>query len=171
MNKIEKTKVIEELVAKLEQNNNFYLADTSSMSSEKTTLMRRMCYDKQISMLVVKNSLLKKALERSPGKDFQPLISGALKGTTAVLFCEAVSAPGKLIKEFRRKDSKPVLKGAFIETVAYVGDDQLDFLASIKSKNELIGEIIGLLQSPARTVISALLNKKDTESTSEAAAA
>ncbi|MFI5145193.1 MAG: 50S ribosomal protein L10, partial [Ignavibacteria bacterium] len=120
-----------------------------------------MCYDKKIGMLVVKNSLLKKALERSPGKDFQPLIDTALKGTTAMLFSESVSAPAKVIKEFRKKDEKPVLKGAFLETVAYVGDNQLDFLANIKSKNELIGELIGLLQSPARNIIGALLNKKD----------
>jgi large subunit ribosomal protein L10 len=106
-------------------------------------------------MLVVKNSLLKKAMERSEGKDYQPLF-GSLKGSTAIMFSEVGSDPAKLIKEFRVKNDKPVLKAAFVEECAYIGDNQLEVLASIKSKNELIGDIVGLLQSPAKNVISAL---------------
>jgi large subunit ribosomal protein L10 len=114
-----------------------------------------MCFNKNIKMLVVKNSLLKKAMERSTAKDYQSLI-GTLKGSTAIMFSEVGSDPAKLIKEFRKGGDRPLLKSAFVEECAYVGDDQLDALASIKTKNEMIGEIIGLLQSPAKNVVSAL---------------
>jgi len=120
-----------------------------------TSTLRRMCFNKNIKMLVVKNSLLKLAMERSTAKDYQPLL-GSLKGSTAIMFSEVGSDPAKLIKEFRKTNDKPILKSAFVEECAYIGDNQLDVLASIKSKNEMIGEIVGLLQSPAKNVISAL---------------
>ncbi len=155
MKKEDKTVVIDSLVKELADNSHFYLTDVASLTADKTSQLRRLCFNKNIKMLVVKNSLLKKAMERSEGKDYQPLF-GSLKGSTAIMFSEVGSDPAKLIKEFRIKNDKPVLKAAFVEECAYVGDNQLDVLASIKSKNELIGDIIGLLQSPAKNVISAL---------------
>jgi len=155
MKKEEKTEVIDSLVKQLADNSHFYLTDVASLTAEKTSQLRRLCFNRNIKMLVVKNSLLKKAMERSEGKDYQPLF-GSLKGSTAIMFSEVGSDPAKLIKEFRVKNDKPVLKAAFVEECAYIGDNQLDVLASIKSKNELIGDIIGLLQSPAKNVISAL---------------
>jgi large subunit ribosomal protein L10 len=159
MNKEEKTKVIEDLVGYLENNPNFYLTDISSLTVAKTGELRRACFKKKISVMVVKNSLLKKAMERRGiYNDLMP----ALKGNTAVMFCESGSAPAKLIKEFRSKgNKKPLLKGAFIEESVYLGDDQIDALSSIKSKNELIGDIIGLLPSPDKNVVSALQSGKN----------
>ena len=155
MKKEEKTEVIDSLVKQLADNSHFYLTDVASLTAEKTSQLRRLCFNKNIKMLVVKNSLLKKAMERSEGKDYEQLL-GSLKGSTAIMFSEVGSDPAKLIKEFRIKNDKPLLKAAFVEECAYVGDNQLDTLASIKSKNELIGDIVGLLQSPAKNVISAL---------------
>jgi len=155
MKKAEKTQVIDSLVEQLANNSHFYLTDVASLNAVKTSELRRLCFSKNIKMLVVKNSLLKKAMERSSAKDYQPLI-GSLKGSTAIMFSEVGSDPAKLIKEFRTKNDKPLLKAAFVEECAYIGDNQLDALASIKSKNEMIGEIIGLLQSPAKNVVSAL---------------
>ena len=155
MKKEEKTEVIDSLVQQLADNSHIYLTDVASLTAEKTSQLRRLCFKKNIKMLVVKNSLLKKAMERSEGKDYQPLF-GSLKGSTAIMFSEVGSDPAKLIKEFRVKNDKPVLKAAFVEECAYIGDNQLEVLASIKSKNELIGDIVGLLQSPAKNVISAL---------------
>ncbi len=155
MKKEDKSKVIDSLVLQLANNTHFYLADVASLTAAKTSDLRRMCFSKNIQMLVVKNSLLKKAMERSSAKDYQPLL-GSLKGSTAIMFSEVGSDPAKLIKEFRKKNDKPLLKAAFVEECVYIGDDQLDVLASIKSKNEIISEIIGLLQSPAKNVISAL---------------
>lgn len=160
MKKEEKTKVIESLVEKLANNPNFYLTDISSLTAVKTSALRRVCFDKKITMEVVKNSLLKKAMERTTAKDFAPIIASALKGSTALMFCESGSTPAKVIKEFRKKSDKPLLKAAFVEETPYIGDNQLDALASIKSKNEMIGDIIGLLQSPAKNVISGLLSGK-----------
>jgi large subunit ribosomal protein L10 len=155
MKKEEKSQVIDSLVEQLASNSHFYLTDIASLNAAKTADLRRLCYNKNIKMLVVKNSLLQKAMERSTAKDYQPLF-GSLKGSTAVMFSEIGNDPAKLIKEFRKKNDKPVLKAAFVEESVYIGDDQLDALASIKSKEEVIGDIIGLLQSPAKNVISAL---------------
>jgi large subunit ribosomal protein L10 len=162
MTKQEKTQVIEDLVQQLAQANNFYLADTAAMTAEKTSKLRRECFSKKITMKVVKNSLLKKAMEKTTDRDYKEMIP-TLKGNTAVMISESVSAPAKVIKEFRRSGDKPVLKSAFVADQIYVGDDQLEMLAAIKSKNELIGEIIGLLQSPARSVISALLQPRENQ--------
>jgi large subunit ribosomal protein L10 len=159
MNKEEKTHVIDELEGKLSANPNFYLTDISSLTVAKTGELRRACFNKKITLLVVKNSLLKKAMERKG--TFAELIP-AIKGNTAVMFCESGSAPAKLIKEFRAKgNKKPLLKGAYVEESSYVGDDQVEVLAAIKTKNELIGDVIGLLQSPAKNVISALQSGKN----------
>jgi len=159
MNKQEKNQVIDELVEQLANNPNFYLTDTSSLTVEKTNSLRRACFNKNIKMHVVKNTLLRKAMEKSE-RDYQPLF-GSLKGATAIMFSESGSEPAKVIKAFRKDGKKPALKAAFVEESAYVGDDQLDFLIAIKSKNELIGDIIGLLQSPAKNVVSALQSGKN----------
>jgi large subunit ribosomal protein L10 len=159
MNREEKNAMIEELVLKLNENPNFYLTDTSSMTVESTSKLRRACFKKEIEMKVVKNSLLQKAMERS-GKDYSELF-GSLKGTTAVMFSASGSEPAKLIKDFRKDKKIPALKAAFVEESSYIGDSQLDALAAIKSKNELIGDVIALLQSPAKNVISALQSGKN----------
>ena len=124
------------------------------MNAETTSNLRRACFKANIKLEVVKNTLLSKAMEASD-KDFEDL-SKVLVGNTAMMFSEAGNAPAKLIKEFRKKSDKPILKGAFIEEAVYLGDDQVEALVNIKSKDELIGEIIGLLQSPATNVVSAL---------------
>jgi large subunit ribosomal protein L10 len=160
MKKEDKTQAIETLVEKLANNPHFYLTDISALTVEKTNKLRRMCFDKNISLHVVKNTLLRKAMEKSEGKDYKELYD-SLKGSTAIMFSEINSAPAKLIKEFRRTNDKPILKAAYVEESAYVGDNQLDSLASIKSREELIGDIIGLLQSPAKNVISALQSGKN----------
>ena len=163
MKREDKTKIIESLVEKLNANNKIYLADCSSLSVEKVNQLRRSCFEKNISMTVVKNSLLQKALEQAADSRLTGLIP-ALKGATALMFTEVGNAPAKLIKEFRKKNDKPLLKAAFVEENIYIGDGELDALANIKSKNELIAEVLGLLQSPAKRVIGALqanAEKKD----------
>lgn len=160
MKKEEKTLVINELVEKLNANNKIYLADCSSLSVEKVNAFRKACFEKNVSVQVVKNTLLEKALERAADSRLVELIP-ALKGATALIFTEVGNVPAKLIKEFRGKDERPILKGAYVEETIYIGDNQIDALANIKSKNELIGEVIGLLQSPAQRVISALQNNAE----------
>ncbi|NQT77861.1 MAG: 50S ribosomal protein L10 [Bacteroidetes bacterium] len=154
MNKKEKNLVIEALADKLNINNNFYIADISELNAEDTSALRRLCYKREVTLTVVKNTLLKKAMEQTD-KDLEALYD-TLKGPTSIMFAESGNAPAKLIKEFRKKSSKPLLKGAYIEKMTYVGDDQLDFLVALKSKNELIADVIGLLQSPVTNVMSAL---------------
>ncbi|MEJ2594060.1 MAG: 50S ribosomal protein L10 [bacterium] len=154
MRKEDKRQLIDSLTQQLDENNNFYLADVSELNAEDTSKLRRLCFKYGIKMQVVKNTLLKKAMEGA-GKDYQELYE-TLKGNTSILFAEAGNAPAKMIKEFRKKSERPVLKGAFIEEMTYLGDEQLDFLVSIKSKDEVIADLIALLQSPAKNVISAL---------------
>ena len=155
MTREEKSQVIEDLTGKLTENNVIYLADISGLNASDTSNLRRACFKAGVKLAVVKNTLLAKAMESSD-KDFGELPT-VLKGNTSMMFSEASNAPAKVIKEFRKgKQEKPILKGAYIEESIYVGDDQLDSLVNIKSKEELIGEIIGLLQSPAKNVISAL---------------
>src|SRR6218665_1017339 len=162
MKKEEKTKIIDSLVEQLNANTKIYLADCSSLTVEKVNQFRRSCFQKNISVTVVKNSLLQKAIERADDSRLTGLVP-ALKGATAVMFTEVGNAPAKLIKEFRAKNKseKPLLKGAFVEANIYLGDKELDALANIKSKNELIGEVIGLLQSPIQRVVSALQNREE----------
>ncbi|MDG1822732.1 MAG: 50S ribosomal protein L10 [Flavobacteriaceae bacterium] len=154
MTREEKAIVIEQLTAQLADSTNIYLTDASGLNAETTSKLRRACFKANIKMEVVKNTLLAKAMEASD-RDFGDL-SSVLVGNTAMMFSEAGNAPAKLIKEFRKKSDKPILKGAFIEEAVYLGDDQVDALVNIKSKDELIGEIITLLQSPAKNVVSAL---------------
>jgi large subunit ribosomal protein L10 len=154
MRKEEKNINIEQIVATINDYKHFYLTSTSSLNAAKTGELRRECYKQDIKLLVVKNTLLKKALD-SLDTDFSPLY-GSLKGSTSIMFTNVANAPAKLIKDFRKKAEIPALKAAYAEESFYVGEDQLDALIHIKSKNELIGEVIGLLQSPAKNVISAL---------------
>ncbi|OMP31067.1 MULTISPECIES: 50S ribosomal protein L10 [Mangrovimonas] len=154
MTREEKSQVIEELTAQLAENPNIYLADISGLNAGNTSELRRACFKANVQLAVVKNTLLAKAMEASE-KDFGEL-PGVLKGNTSILFSETGNAPAKVIKAFRKKSEKPLLKGAFIEEAIYVGDDQLDALVDIKSREELIGDIVALLQSPAKNVVSAL---------------
>jgi large subunit ribosomal protein L10 len=160
MNKEQKNQEIASLVDILSNAPVFYLTDTSSLNAEATSNLRRECFKQSIGMRVVKNTLLVKALERIEGKDYSALMP-AIKGNTAVMTAEVANAPARLIKEFRKKHEKPLLKGAFIQEDCYVGDNQLDALVAIKSKEELVGDIIGLLQSPAKNVVSALTGAAD----------
>jgi large subunit ribosomal protein L10 len=162
MNKTEKTQVIEQLVEKLNSNDKIYLADCSTLTVDKVNAFRRQCFEKKISITVVKNTLLKKAIERANDSKLAELIP-ALKGETALMFTDISNAPAKIIKDFRKKDSKPALKAAYVEAMVFIGDDQLDALASLKSKNELIGDVIALLQSPIQRVMGALENKGGSE--------
>lgn len=154
MTREEKSQVIEELTAQLASNTNIYLTDISGLNAKNTSDLRRACFKVNVKLAVVKNTLLEKAMEASE-KDFGDLPS-ILKGNTSVMYSETGNAPAKVIKLFRKKSDKPLLKGAFIEDAIYIGDEQLDALVDIKSREELIGDIVGLLQSPAKNVISAL---------------
>ena len=154
MTREEKSQVIEELTAQLADNSNIYLADISGLNATSTSDLRRACFKANVRLSVVKNTLFEKAMDASD-KDFGDL-SSVLKGNTSVMYSETGNAPAKVIKAFRKKSDKPLLKGAFIEEAVYLGDDQLDALVEIKSREELIGEIITLLQSPAKNVVSAL---------------
>lgn len=154
MTREEKSQVIEDLTAELANSANIYLTDISGLNAGSTSDLRRACFKANVKLAVVKNTLLEKAMEASD-KEFGELPS-VLKGNTSVMYSETGNAPAKVIKNFRKKSEKPLLKGAFIEEAVYIGDEQLDMLVDIKSREELIGEIVGLLQSPAKNVISAL---------------
>jgi len=167
MNKAEKTVVIEELVQKLNANNKIYLADCSSLTVEKVNAFRKACFEKKVSVTVVKNTLLKKAIERANDSRLAELIP-ALKGETALMFTDTSNVPAKVIKAFRKKETKPALKAAYVEEMVYIGDENLESLASLKSKNELIADVIMLLQSPIKRVLGGLENK--TKGGEEAAA-
>ncbi|SDS29132.1 LSU ribosomal protein L10P [Gillisia sp. Hel1_33_143] len=154
MTREEKSLVIEDLTAQLSNNSIIYLADISGLNALGTSNLRRACFKANVKLAVVKNTLLAKAMEASD-KEFGELPS-VLKGNTSIMISDTGNAPAKVIKEFRKKSDKPLLKGAFIEEAIYVGDDYLETLVNIKSKEEVIGDIIGLLQSPAKNVVSAL---------------
>lgn len=154
MTKEEKNQFVDDLTVKLNNANIFYLADIAGLDAENSSKLRRSCFSGNIQMEVVKNSLLKKALERAEGNYDELYVS--LKGNTSIMFAETGNGPAKLIKEFRKKSEKPILKGAFIDQAIFIGDANLDALVALKSKEELIGNIIALLQSPAKNVISAL---------------
>ena len=155
MKKEEKDKIINSLVENFKECNTFYLTDISNITVEQANNLRRNGFSKNIKIRVAKNSLIKKALQRIDEHVYEGLFD-TLKGTTAIMFCETPNAPAKLIKEFRKKNDRPILKSAFIDSSIFIGDNLLNSLAALKSKNELIGDIIGLLQSPAKNVISAL---------------
>jgi len=154
MTREEKSLIIDDLTGQLSDSSTIYLADISGLDALNTSNLRRACFKANVKLAVVKNTLLFKAMEKSD-KDFGELPE-ILKGNTSIMISETGNAPAKVIKEFRKKSDKPVLKGAYIEESVYVGDDQLDTLVNIKSKEELVGEIITILQSPTKNVISAL---------------
>ena len=154
MTKEEKSIAIEKISEILKSNQNIYLTDISGLNSLQSSSLRRMCFKAGVKLSVVKNTLLEKAMISS-SKDFGEL-KDTLKGNTSIMIAESSSAPAKVIKNFRKKSEKPILKGAMIEEDIYLGDDQLEILFAIKSKEELIGDIIALLQSPAKNVISSL---------------
>lgn len=157
MTREEKSIAIENLTAQLAGTNIIYVSDISGLNAETTSNLRRACFKAGIKLEVVKNTLLAKAMEAS-ANDYGDLPT-VLTGNSAIFISDVANTYGKIIKDFRKKSDKPVLKGAYINSEVYIGDNQLDALATIKSKEELIGEIIGLLQSPAQRIISALQNK------------
>ncbi|MEQ8325270.1 MAG: 50S ribosomal protein L10 [Vicingaceae bacterium] len=160
MTRQEKEKAIAELKETVSNNNVIYLSDISGIDAEKTSKLRRLCHSRGISLQVVKNTMLRQAFEGSD-KNFEPFYI-ALKGNTSIMIAEAGNAPAKLIKEFRKKEDRPTLKGAFIDESFYIGDEHLEVLSTLKSKEELIGDIIALLQSPAKNVVASLQSGSQT---------
>ncbi|RLD54731.1 MAG: 50S ribosomal protein L10 [Bacteroidetes bacterium] len=159
MRREEKEVIIDNLAQRLDETKHFYLTDISSLDAEQTSNLRRKCFEKDISLLVVKNTLLRQAMEKCEG-DFNDLYD-ILKDSTSIMFCETGNIPAKLIKEFRKTMEKPLLKAAFVEESIYIGDDQLDALSNIKSKDELLGDLLMLLQSPATNLVSALASSSN----------
>jgi large subunit ribosomal protein L10 len=155
MQKELKTSIVEELTETLSNAGVFYVTDTADLDAVSISNLRRICFKSDIQLRVVKNTLLKKAFEQVKDRDYSEFYD-LLKGPTALMISEVGNAPAKVIKNFRKKHKKPILKGAWVDQAIYIGDDQIDNLANLKSKEELIGEVIGLLQSPAKNVISAL---------------
>jgi large subunit ribosomal protein L10 len=154
MNKQEKNQLIDNLTEQISNNSYLYITDITDMNVENTGKLRRLCFKRGVKLVVVKNALLAKAMERS-GKKFDNLYD-VLVGHTSIMFAEQANTPAKLIKEFRKTSEKPILKGAYVEESVYIGDVELDALCTLKTKNELIGDVIAMLQSPAKNVISAL---------------
>ncbi len=154
MRREDKNVIIDNLVTDLKEAKHFYLADISELNAEQTSNLRRKCFENQIRLMVVKNTLLQKAMEKSDG-EFDEFYD-VLKDATSIMFCETGNAPAKLIKEFRKSMDKPILKAAFVEESIYIGDNQLDSLSTIKSKEELLADLLSLLTSPANSLASAL---------------
>ena len=154
MTKEEKNQFIDVLDKSIQENSNFYLADISGLSAEESSNLRRLCFKREVSLQVVKNTLLKKSLEKNES-NYEELYD-VLKGNTSIMFTDVANAPAKVIKEFRKKHDKPVFKAAHLDASFYIGEEYLDTLSELKSKNELIAEIVALLQSPAKNVISSL---------------
>ena len=161
MTREEKSIAIDNLTAQLASSNVVYVSDISGLNAETTSNLRRACFKAGIKLEVVKNTLLAKAMEASTNEYGE--LPSILTGNSAIFISDTANAPGKIIKEFRKKSDKPVFKGAYINSEIYIGDNLLESLATLKSKEEVIGEIIGLLQSPAQRVISALLNQFKSE--------
>ena len=156
MTRSEKTTAIENIKEAFSQSAFVYLTDSSSMTVEQINKLRRLCFEKGVKMTVVKNTLTKKALEQFPEEDGYVALFESLKGPTTAMFSDNASLPAKLIKEFRGKDERPILKAAYIDKDVFVGDEQLDVLKALKSKEDLIGEVILLLQSPIKNVLGSL---------------
>jgi large subunit ribosomal protein L10 len=154
MRREEKIAIIDSLAEILKEYSHFYLTDTAQLNAADTSALRRKCFENDVKLIVVKNTLLKRALEMSEG-NFEELYP-ILKGTTSIMFTNSGNTPAKLIKEFRKKHDKPVLKGAYVQESVFIGDKMLDALVAVKTREELIGDLVFLLQSPARNVISAL---------------
>ncbi len=158
MKREDKSQIIDNIGNQIKNYSHFYLADISELNAADTSDLRRLCFKNEIKLVVVKNTLLKRALNETGDNEFEQFDS-VLKGNTSVMFSNTGNAPAKLIKQFRKKNkklNKPLLKAAYVEESFYFGDDQLEALVTIKSKEELIGDLIGLLQSPAKNVISSL---------------
>ncbi len=160
MKSTDKKVIIDNLLEKIDSYSHFYLTDTSGLNAEDTSDLRRRCFKQDVKLVVAKNTLLRKAFDQS-SKDTDELYD-ALKGNTSVMFAETGNVPAKLIKEFRKKHDKPLFKAAFVEESVYVGEDQLDALVAVKSKNELIADVVALLQSPMKTLLGQLQSGGDT---------
>jgi large subunit ribosomal protein L10 len=154
MKSSEKKVIIESLQEQINSYSHFYLTDISGLNAEKTSALRRLCFNQDVKLVVVKNTLLRKALESS-NKNVEEIYE-ALKGNTSVMFSENANIPAKLIKDFSKKHKKPVLKGAYVQESVYLGENQLDALIAVKSKNELIADVVAMLKSPMNTVLSQL---------------
>lgn len=154
MKSSEKKVIIESLQEQINSYSHFYLTDISGLNAEKTSALRRLCFNQDVKLVVVKNTLLRKALESS-NKNVEEIYE-ALKGNTSVMFTENANVPAKLIKDFSKKHKKPVLKGAYVQESVYLGENQLDALIAVKSKNELIADVVAMLKSPMNTVLSQL---------------
>lgn len=160
MTREEKNQEITNITEVLQGSETVYLTDIGGLNAQQTSALRRLCFKNGVSLSVVKNTLLQKAMDKSD-KEFEELYP-ALVGNTSIMIAEAGNAPAKLIKEFRKKQDKPLLKGAYVQEAIYIGDENLEMLANLKSKNELIADVIALLQSPAKNVVSALESGKST---------
>lgn len=160
MIRTEKTKLIEDLTDKINNSAHIYLADISGLNAKDTGGLRRLCFEKNIELVVVKNTLFSKAMEKAD-KDFSEF-EDSLKGPTSVMFSEIGNAPAKLIKEFRKGKEKPLLKAAFVEEGFFIGDNQLESLLTVKSKNELVADVMAMLLTPVRNVISSLQSGQNT---------
>ncbi len=158
MTKTEKTAAIEALKEKFDQASNFYITDSSTLTVAQINKLRRLCFQNGVEMHVVKNTLARKAMDALPAERNYPALYDALHGPTTLMFAESVKTTAKLIKEFRKDSERPILKAAYIDSSVFLGDDQLEVLLKLKSKEELVGEVLMLLQSPARNVVSALLS-------------
>lgn len=156
MTRSEKGAMIESLTEKIKNNEFFYVADSSTLTVEQVNKLRAICFDKGVEMQVVKNTLAIKAMQAQENADVYEDVIGQLAGPSTLFFSEVANAPAKIFKDFRKTSEKPVLKAAYIDSSVYVGDDQIDALAALKSKDELIGEIITLLQSPIKNVMGSL---------------
>ncbi len=155
MTREEKAVIIDELAKVLQENDIVYLTDTQGLDAQETSNLRRACFKKNIEIKVVKNTLLRKAMDKVEDKNYQDLFE-VLAGNTTMMISEVGNAPAKLIQEFRKKVDKPILKGAYLDSEVYLGDDKVEELANLKSKEEVIGDIITLLQSPIKTVLAQL---------------
>lgn len=158
MTREDKSLIIDNLVAQLEEKKHFYLTDIQDLDAAATSALRRKLFENQIELVVVKNTLLKKAFEKYEGKYSE--LYGVLSNGTSIMFTETANLPARLIKEFRKKNKKPVIKAAYVEESVFIGD-QIEALANLKSKEELVGDIIGLLQSPVKNVVSSLQSGKN----------
>lgn len=156
MTREEKATVIESLKEKFERSPFFYITDSSSLTVDKINKLRKICFEKGIEVLVVKNTLARKAMESFPDERKFKEVYPALEGPTTIMFCDTANLPARVIENFRKENSKPIVKAAYIDSDVFFGDENLEFLTKLKSKEELIGELIGLLQSPAKNVIGAL---------------
>lgn len=156
MTRSEKAATIEELKSKFAENSFFYVTDSSTLTVEQVNKLRGLCYEKGVEMRVVKNTLVQKALEAAPAEKNYAGLYETLKGPTAIMFTDTAKYPASIIKEFRGGDERPIVKAAYIDSSIYIGDDKINELSKLKSKDELVAEIVALLQSPAKTVISSL---------------